>query len=149
MKMSNKDREDRGESHIDLSPDLGVIDDLFVHLEENGHFFISLLQTVTIDPGSSHKCSNIFSETKLGKDPFCKEVHVLINNENQLMHEIANHHRITWNVQDNQDMMIGVAFATPFELRQFWLFHAVVHVYVTEDTNKDCLLYTSPSPRDP
>ena len=34
MKMSNKDREDRGESHIDLSPDLGVIDDLFVHLED-------------------------------------------------------------------------------------------------------------------
>ena len=89
MKMSNKDREDRGESNFDLSPDLGVIDDLFVYFEENGHFFILLLQTVTIDPGSSHKCSNIFSETKLGKDLFCKEVHVLTNHENKLMHEKA------------------------------------------------------------
>ena len=60
MKMSNKDREDRGESHIDLSPDLGVIDDLFIHLEENGHFFISLLQTVNIAPSSSHKCCTMF-----------------------------------------------------------------------------------------
>ena len=34
-------------------------------------------------------------------------------------------------------MMIGIAFATPFELRQFKLFHAVVNVDVTEDTNNE------------
>ena len=64
-------------------------------------------------------------------------MHVLTNNENQLIHEIADDHQIARNVQDNQEMMIGVAFTAPFELLNFFLFHAVVHVDVTEDTNKE------------
>ena len=40
-------------------------------------------------------------------------------------------------IADNQMMMIGLAYVLPFELKQFQLFHAVMHVDAMAKTNKE------------
>ena len=80
---------------------------------------------------------SIFSETKLGSDVLLDPI--VVPNElcNKIIYDVAKEHRNARNINDDQEMMIGIAFATPFELRQFKLFHAVVNVDVTEDTNNE------------
>ena len=40
-------------------------------------------------------------------------------------------------LSDEQDMVVGIAFTTPFEAKQFTLFPYVIHVDATADTNKN------------
>ena len=50
---------------------------------------------------------------------------------------VADGARRKQKIDDEQDMVVSLAYVTPFELRQFKLFHLVLHIDATADTNNE------------
>ena len=74
--------------------------------------------------------------------PSCEPSETFINPEHHpVMYEQAKDHCDVRGITPEQEMMIGIAWVLPFELKQFQLFHVVIHVDATMKTN----LVTVPS----
>jgi hypothetical protein len=54
------------------------------------------------------------------------------------MLRIVENHRRGLQIDDSKEMMVGIAYAMPFELEQFGLFHVSMHIDATTDSNKEC-----------
>ena len=50
---------------------------------------------------------------------------------------IVEDHRRVLKIKDSQEMMVGIAYGMPFELKQFELFHVSMHIDATADSNKE------------
>jgi hypothetical protein len=61
----------------------------------------------------------------------------IAGDEEQEMLCIVSNHRRALKIKDSQEMMVGIVFATPFEIQQFKLFHICCHIDATGDTNKE------------
>ena len=71
------------------------------------------------------------------------EVIMLPNNEVDDMHSFAEAHRNSLSVDDEQDLMIGCAWTTPFEHRLSEMFSEVLRIDCTAEINhKDCPFLT-------
>jgi hypothetical protein len=57
--------------------------------------------------------------------------------EESAVKQIADNHREVRGIQDDQEMMVAVAFTNPYEVRQLKCFHSVLHIDCTADTNKE------------
>ena len=53
------------------------------------------------------------------------------------MIKIVDDHQHVLQIQDTQEMMVGIAYGRPFELQQFSLFHVCMHIDATADSNKE------------
>ena len=84
---------------------------------------------------SSRKCS-LFNETRIG-DNIVQEDYAISTSEDRNAHIIANDARKRLAIKDKQEMVVGIAYVTPFELRQFILFHCVLHIDATADSNNE------------
>ena len=112
--------------------DSGNIDRLYSFLEEEGASYISLLQK---RDGSQNREWSIFNEVCTPERGV--EETIISPEAEPTMYEQADHHRKLRRVTRNQQMMIGIAWVLPFEIRQFRLFHAVIHIDATAKTNKE------------
>ena len=118
------------------------LDDLFAYLEESGSSYVTLLQRVkTIDgneQGSSMttKESYLFNEKYIGSQT-TKEDYVVESSVDDDALKVVNANCARRKIDDNQEMVVSVAYVTPFELRQFQLFHCVIQIDATADSNNE------------
>jgi hypothetical protein len=102
----------------------GEIDDLYQFLEKSGSHYVSLLAQVVPDatpsdsPPNSPPRAVLFNETRLGHTKDQEDV-VIAADEEQDMLRVASAHRQLLPIADSQEMMVGIAYAMPFEVRQF------------------------------
>jgi hypothetical protein len=119
----------------------GEIDDLYEFLEESGCHYVSLLARAAVpdkgsnDPAGSGK-AKLFNETRTGSYMGQEDANIA-GDEEQEMLRIVSDHRRELKIDDSQEMMVGLAFAVPFEIRQFELFHVCLHIDATSDSNKE------------
>jgi hypothetical protein len=126
----------------------GQTDDIYKFLEESGHYYISLLSrgpgdavdalSTSKDPLSKDPVSHsiLFNESRLG-NVTGQEDEVGETSDDQDKLKIVTDHRRELKVDDSKEMMVGIAYAMPFELDQFALFHVSLHIDATSDTNKE------------
>ena len=119
----------------------GETDDLFKYLDDRNASYVALLQKKSIDSGvvvindteeASLGC--LFNETKIGQDVTLSKVPMEDAKEMEAA-TFAQSHQEALGIADNQEIMVGIAFGLPFELKQFKIFHSIVHVDATMDTN--------------
>jgi hypothetical protein len=120
---------------------MGEIDDLYEFLEQSGWHYVSLLARAAVphegsDDGPPINAPRLFNETRVGSYMEQEDVNIA-SDEEQEMHRIVCNHRRVLKISDSQEMMVGVAFAMPFEIQQFKLFHVCCHIDATGDTNKE------------
>ena len=111
---------------------MGPTEDLYTFLENTGASYVSLLQKIE---GDNHNQGTCFNELCI-LDKDVKQT-VIDPNEEPLLYSEAADHRLARGLADNQQMMVAIAYTFPFEMRQFRLFNAVVHVDATAKTNKE------------
>jgi hypothetical protein len=134
----------------------GEIDNLYEFLEESGCHYVSLLARAPVPEASSRASSDapppndaargkprLFNETRVGSYTEQEDIDIGTNYEEQEMLHIVSDHRRVLQIKDSQEMMVGIAFAMPFEIQQFKLFPICCHIDATSDTNKEgCPLVT-------
>jgi hypothetical protein len=54
-----------------------------------------------------------------------------------MLHAVSDHHGRLLPIADSQAMMVGIAYAMPYEVRQFQLFNVCLHIDATADSNKE------------
>jgi sensor c-di-GMP phosphodiesterase-like protein len=92
-------------------------------------------QSSGISINTAAKCT-LFNETRIGD--YMRQVDVPIAAaEEQEMLMVVNEHRRVLNISDTQELMVSIAYAMPFELQQFNLFHVCLHIDATADSNKE------------
>lgn len=76
----------------------------------------------------------MFKKTKI--DQKIALIEVPIQNAKEIeAATFAERHCQALGIADNQEMMMGLAFVVPFELKQFKTLHSIVHIDATMDTN--------------
>lgn len=113
----------------------GGMDNLYAFLETSGFYYVSLLQRVDLTD-SGHRSTKLFNETVLERTVAKSDLE-LESTQMDTALTVANQHRNARSLNDDQEMMVAVAYVTPDELRQFQLFHSVLHIDATADTNKE------------
>ena len=123
----------------------GQTNNIYKFLEASGHYYISLLSqgpvetlSTSIYPSSKDTGSQsiLFNESRLGNVTGQEDV-IVATSEDQDMIKIVTDHRRELKVGDSKEMMVGIAYAMPFELDQFALFHVSLHIDATSDNNKE------------
>ena len=134
----------------------GQTDDIYKFLEESGNYYISLLARGPVDTRSTSKdppskdllCSadsvskdptppsTLYNESRLGKVMGREDI-LVDTSDDQDMLKVVSDHRRELKLDDSKEMMVGIAYAMPFELDQFGLFHVTLHIDATSDTNKE------------
>jgi len=61
----------------------------------------------------------------------------LISTTDVEANNFATEHRVARKMRPDQDLMIGIACASPFQLKRHMLFPQVIHIDCTADTNKE------------
>ena len=110
----------------------GTMDELYNHLESEGLQYISLLQKV-----DNNKKSLLVNETKIGKatvdlSPIPDDSETV----KALEHTNLERHRRP-SLNNEQEMVVALAYSTPFEIRQFHAFHVVLHIDSTCHSNRE------------
>jgi hypothetical protein len=49
---------------------------------------------------------------------------------------IVGDHHCEVKIADSKEIIVAIAYGMPFELAQFALFHVLLHINTTSDTNK-------------
>ena len=111
---------------------LGTMDELYNHLESEGLQYISLLQKV-----DNNKKALLVNETKIGKatvdlSPIPDDSETV----KALEHTNLERHRRPL-LNNEQEMVVALAYSTPFEIRQFHAFHVVLHIDSTCHSNRE------------
>ena len=135
--MKRKDRLDEEEVPLeneDQENQETSISGLYRHMEREGYQYVSL-----IDKRVGPTAFRLFNEKKDGKK-LVNQVPLRDTQTEELTREatqVAAQHRRSRGIGPSQDMMVALAYTSPLELRQFRLFHAVLHVDGTSHTNKE------------
>ncbi len=134
----------------------GEIDDLYQFLEKSGSHYVSLLARVvpeqSVPPFSDSPSTAdspcqptqidspprtvLFNETRLGHTKDQEDI-VIAADEEQDMLRVVSVHGWLLPISDSQEMMVGIAYAMPYEVRQFRLFNVCLHIDATADSNKE------------
>ena len=114
------------------------MDDLFHFFEQNGSSYVALIQEMKKDntKSSAKKEGFLFNETRI-HDFVTKAAYEIVTPEDATAKKSANNFRHSRKIRDDQEMVVGVAYVTPFECRQFKLFHCVLQIDATADTNNE------------
>jgi hypothetical protein len=70
--------------------------------------------------------ATLFNETRIGKYTGQEDLHVACDEEEEMLH-IVDDHQCELQIHATQEMMVGIAYAMPFELEQFRLSHVSTH----------------------
>ena len=134
--MKRSDRQN-GHKDTDENPDKEnehtSMAGLYRHMENEGYQYVSLIDK-RVGPGF-----RLFNEKKEGKK-LLQQAPLRDTQSEHLTREatqVAAQHRRARGINASQDMMVALAYTSPLELRQFQLFHAVLHVDGTSHTNKE------------
>ena len=98
----------------------GWLDDYSDEEDDNGDTF-GIEGDQDGDSTPSRKCS-LFNETRIG-NKVVQQDYVISTEEDLNAQSVANGARKKQAIKDRQEMVVGIAYVTPFELRQFILFH--------------------------
>ncbi len=140
--LKKNPHQDDGKGTDESMNGSGEIDDLYHFLERSGSHYVSLLARVVPDettsdsPPDSPPRTVLFNETRLGHTKDQEDV-VIAADEEQDMLRVVSAHRQLLPIADSQEMMVGIAYAMPFEVRQFQLFNVCLHIDATADSNKE------------
>ena len=78
----------------------------------------------------------LFNETRLGDTTDQEDVVIAADEEQDMLRVVSDHRRLL-PISDSQEMMVGIAYAMPYEVRQFELFNVCLHIDATADSNKE------------
>ena len=134
-----KEKESNDKTEGSSTKETSDMDDLFEFLETSGSSYVALIQEVkTADSAtaSSTKACSLFNETRI-EDSVTKDTYEILTVEDESAETITNDFRRSRKIRDDQEMVVGVAYVTPFESRQFKLFHCVLQVDATADSNNE------------
>jgi hypothetical protein len=86
---------------------------------------------------SDFPCKTIlFNETRLGHTKDQEDVVVAADEERDMLRAVSDHRRLL-PIANLQEMMVGIAYAMPYEVKQFHLFNVCLHIDATADSNKE------------
>lgn len=132
-----EEEEEDGKSNKEKNSD---VDNLYVNLSNQKCSYVSLLQRSPDSRSPRISDNQLFSETCKG-GRLTSTTNVLAGgSDDPLMAEaniFATKHRVQRKIRPDQDLMIGIAFASPFQLKRHMLFPQVIHIDCTADTNKE------------
>jgi hypothetical protein len=118
----------------------GETDDIFKFLEESGNYYVSLLlRGPTVETErvlEPYGTSILFNETRIGQFYNQEDLPITGDDDTEMLRIVDNHRR-GLQIDDSKEMMVGIAYAMPFELEQFGLFHVSMHIDATADSNKE------------
>ncbi len=140
--LKKNPHQDDGKGTDESMNGSGEIDDLYHFLERSGSHYVSLLarvvpnKTTSASPPDSPPRTVLFNETRLGHTKDQEDV-VIAADEEQDMLRVVSAHRQLLPIADSQEMMVGIAYAMPFEVRQCQLFNICLHIDATADSNKE------------
>ena len=116
------------------------MDQLFLYLQKLNSKYICLTEKVKtqMENGEQRRTSLLINES-------VKDTSQVVETPEQNLHgtELSDAMSDTTafrqlrGFRDEQDMVVGLAFTTPFESKQFTLFPYILHVDATADTNKE------------
>ena len=118
-------------------------DNIFKHIMNIKGEYIALMQRVVSIPGTVTgsdipiRKGVLFNETFQESGISKQDQPILEDEEDAMAERDISLHRTKRNIADNQEMVVGLAFTTPAEIRQFQLFHTVLHIDATADTNNE------------
>jgi hypothetical protein len=78
----------------------------------------------------------LFNETRLGHTKDQEDIVIAADEEQDMLRVVSDHRRLL-PISDSQEMMVGIAYAMPYEVRRFQLFNVCVHIDATADSNKE------------
>jgi hypothetical protein len=152
----NPPHEDGKVVDHDTINDSGEIDDLYQYLEQSGSHYVSLFAHIVREECEASQADSpcepsvsdsprktvLFNETQLGDMKGQEDVGIAVHEEQDMLHVLLGHQCLP-PVADSQEMMVGIAYAMPYEVQQFQLFHVCMHADGTADSNKEgCPLVT-------
>ena len=116
---------------------MGEIDNLYEYLKEVEYPHVSLLQKVVNTTSSciSNSESLLFTESNINgtiKNDMLSACH-----KDEEAIQFSNDHRKARNISNDQEMMVAIAYSSPFQIQQTKLFPTVLHIDITADTNKE------------
>jgi hypothetical protein len=118
------------------------IDDLYQFLEKSGSHYVSLLVWVVPDATPSDSSPDspprtvLFNETQLGHTKDQEDVVIAADEEQDMLCVVSAHWQLL-PIADSKEMMVGIAYAMPFEVWQFRLFNVCLQIDATVDSNKE------------
>ena len=116
------------------------MDRLFHYLQKSNSKYICLTEKVKLEMenGEQRRKSLLVNESGQDATSLTETLEQNLHG-NELSDAIEDTHafRELRGFSDDQDMVVGIAFTTPFEAKQFILFPYVLHVDATADTNKE------------
>jgi len=130
-----QDKLRRGSFNKDISGNGGQLDTLFESLQQSDTSYVSLFEKLE----TTNK-SVLFNESVMypRQSVEISPATALLDGEDaENAIDDASKMRQLREVAHNQEMMVGLAFATPFELRQFRTIPYVLHIDATADTNQE------------
>ena len=151
--LKKNPHQDDGKGTDESMNGSGEIDDLYHFLERSGSHYVSLLarvvpdETISDSPPDSPPRTVLFNETRLGHTKDQEDV-VIAADEEQDMLRVVSAHRQLLPIADSQEMMVGIAYAMPFEVRQFQLFNVCLHIDATAESNKESRPLVTVSSKD-
>jgi hypothetical protein len=130
--------------NIDMTnpSDKSTWDNIFEHIISIEGEYIALMQrvetTTEILTGSEipNRKAILFNESFQEFSITTKD-HPILEQEDAMAERDVSLHRTARNIRDDKEMVVGLAFTTPAEIRQFCLFHTVLHIDATADTNNE------------
>jgi hypothetical protein len=122
----------------------GETDDLYQFLEKSGSHYVSLLARVVPEASIAHSPSTadspsqptqsdsppqtvLFNETRLGHTKDQEDVVVAADEELDMLRVVSDHPRLL-PIADSQEMMVGIAYAMPYEVHV----NATIHGRTTD-----------------
>jgi hypothetical protein len=160
----NPHQEDGNEADESMNGS-GETDDLYQFLEKSGSHYVSLLarvvpevsdESITHSPltadslptRSDFPCKTVlFNETRLGHTKDQEDAVVAADEERDMLRVVSDHGRLL-PIANSQEMMVGIAYAITYEVKQFHLFNVCLHIDATADSNKEGHLLVTVSSKD-
>ena len=129
--------KNQGEPGLSQETEKDDMASLYDFLEGSGCSYISLLERIETSEDETIRKSILFNECQIESNPLLIEQHNFGKLEEEEATRITSIHREECGILDQQEMMVGIAYSTPHEVKQFQLFHAVLHIDATADSNKE------------
>jgi hypothetical protein len=77
-----------------------------------------------------------FNKTWLGHTKDQEDIVIAADEEQDILRVVSDHRRLL-PISDSQEMMGGIPYAMPYEVRKFRLFNVCLHIDATADSNKE------------
>jgi hypothetical protein len=147
--------------------DSGKTDNLYQFLEKPGSHYVSLLAPVLPEASDASIADSpyiadspcqptqidsppktvLFNKTWLGHTKDQEDIVIAADEEQDMLRVVSDHRRLL-PISDSQEMMVGIAYAMLYEVRQFQLFNVCLHIDATADSNKEGRPLVTVSPKD-